>query len=97
MLMFESTWGEVSQVKAALSVIGRYRGVSQLYCRKSRFNGPLSRYQNSCQSAVDGVRSAFGQGGCTLRKGVFLPSKHLLSAFYDTPPSKNPSKNPCLY
>ena len=31
--------------------------------------------------------------GRTLRKGVFLPSKHLLSAFYDTPPSKNPSKN----
>ena len=43
MLTFESTWGRgVSQVKAALSAIGRYRGVSQLYCRKSRFNGPLS-------------------------------------------------------
>ena len=39
---FESTWGGVSQVKAALSAIGRYRGVSQQYCRKSRFNGPLS-------------------------------------------------------
>ena len=34
--------GGVSQVKAALSAIGRYRGVSQLYCRKSRFNGRLS-------------------------------------------------------
>ena len=33
--------GGVSQVKAVLSTIGRYRGVSQLYCRKSRFNGPL--------------------------------------------------------
>ena len=30
-------------------------------------------------------------------KGVFLPSKRLLSAFYNTPPSKNPSKNLCLY
>ena len=37
------------------------------------------------------------KGGRTLRKGVFLPSKHLPSAFYDTPPSKNPSKNLCLY
>ena len=37
------------------------------------------------------------QRGRTLRKGVFLPSKHLLRAFYDTPPSKNPSKNLCLY
>ena len=33
--------GGVSQAKAALSAIGRYRGVSQLYCRQSRFNGPL--------------------------------------------------------
>ena len=40
--VFESTWGGgVSQVKAALSAIGRFGGVSQLYCRKSRFNGPL--------------------------------------------------------
>ena len=37
------------------------------------------------------------QGGRTLRKDVFLPSKHLLSAFYKTLPSKNPSKNPCPY
>ena len=37
------------------------------------------------------------EGGRTLRKGVFLPSKRLLSAFYNTPPSKNPSKNLCLY
>ena len=41
--------------------------------------------------------------GCTRRwsysaKGVFLPSKRLLRAFYTTPPpSKNPSKNLCLY
>ena len=33
------------------------------------------------------------EGGRTLRKDVFLPSKHLLSAFYKTLPSKNPSKN----
>ena len=37
------------------------------------------------------------EGGRTLRKGVFLPSKRLLSAFYNAPPSKNPSKNLCLY
>ena len=30
-------WG-----KPALCAIGRYRGVSQLYCRKSRLDGPLS-------------------------------------------------------
>ena len=35
--------------------------------------------------------------GRTLRKGLFLPSKHLVSAFYNTPPSTNPSKNPCPY
>ena len=40
--------------------------------------------------------------GCMRRgsysaKGVFLPSKRLLSAFYNPPPSKNPSKNLCLY
>ena len=33
------------------------------------------------------------EGGRTLRKDVFLPSKHLLSAFYETLPFKNPSKN----
>ena len=33
------------------------------------------------------------EGGRTLRKDVFLPSKHRLSAFYKTLPSKNPSKN----
>ena len=37
------------------------------------------------------------QGGRTLREDVFLPSKHLLSAFYTTLPSKNPSKNLFLY
>ena len=31
--------------------------------------------------------------GRTLRRDVFLPSKHLLSAFYKTLSSKNPSKN----
>ena len=30
--------------------IGRYRGVSQLYCRKSRFNGPLRAL--SCNSIL---------------------------------------------
>ena len=39
--------------------------------------------------------------GCTRKgsysaKGVFLPCS-LLSAFYNSPPSKNPSKNLCLY
>ena len=33
------------------------------------------------------------EGGRTLRKGAFLPSKHLLSTFYKRLPSKNPSKN----
>ena len=44
MLMFwkHAGGGGVSQVKAALSAIGRYRRVSQLYGCKSRFYGPLS-------------------------------------------------------
>ena len=33
------------------------------------------------------------QGGCTLRKDTFLPSKRLPSDFYKMLPSKNPSKN----
>ena len=33
------------------------------------------------------------EGGRSLRKDVFLPSQHLLSAFYKTLPSKNPAKN----
>ena len=33
----------VSQLKPALCAIGRYRGVSQLDCRKSRLDGPLSQ------------------------------------------------------
>ena len=37
------------------------------------------------------------RGGRTLRKDVFLPSKHFLSAFYKTLPFKNPSKNLLLY
>ena len=32
------------------------------------------------------------RGSGTLRKDVFLPSKHLLGAFYKKLPSKNPSK-----
>ena len=33
--------GGVSQLKPALRAIGRSRGVSQLYCHKSRLDGPL--------------------------------------------------------
>ena len=33
-----------------------------------------------------GLKQGARQGGRTLRKGVFLPSKHLLSAFYNIPP-----------
>ena len=52
----------------------------------------------NCQSALVSVSLRFpgareGPGGRTLRKDVFLPSKHLLSAIYETLPSKSPSKN----
>ena len=41
--------GGVSQLKRALCAIGRYRGVSQLYCRKSRLDGPLrTRFSRHC-------------------------------------------------
>ena len=43
----------VSQVKADLSAFGRYRGVSQLYCRKSRFNGPLKNHCNAVDSSCN--------------------------------------------
>ena len=39
--------GGVSQLKPALCAIGRYRGVSQLYCRKSRLDGLLSESHSS--------------------------------------------------
>ena len=35
------------------------------------------------------VNRVHAKGGRTLRKDVFLPSKHLLSAFFKTLPSKN--------
>ena len=65
--------GGVSQVKAALSTIGRYRGVSQLYCRKSRLNGPLRlsfpRIQGFCREFFSGDPRLFffrGGGGAAL-------------------------------
>ena len=67
--------------------IARYGGVSRI--------GPLS--SNGAVQIRVGLELAGPKGGRTLRKSVFLPSKHLLSAFYDTPPSKNPAKNLCLY
>ena len=41
--------GGVSQLKPALCAIGRYRGVSQLYCRKSRLDGPPAPAVYKCQ------------------------------------------------
>ena len=56
--------------------------------------GGFMRLGGSGGATVDRVHA---KGVVLLRKGVFLPSKHLLSAFYNTPPSKNPSENPCPY
>ena len=47
-------------------------------------------HPSSLDSYLHGVHA---KGGRTLQKDVFLPCKHLLSAFYKTLPSKNPSKN----
>ena len=56
MLRGGGSGGGVSQLKPALCAIGRYRGVSQLYCRKSRLDGPLSTPLSSqchdCLSAL---------------------------------------------
>ena len=58
-----------------------------------------NRYENEMFKRIAMYHSNQGarEGGRTLRKGVSLPSKRLLSTFYNTPPSKNPSKNLCLY
>ena len=37
-------------------------------------------------SKILGLQEILGRGGRTLRKDVLLPSKHLLSAFYDNTP-----------
>ena len=50
--------------------------------------GFLGRRGGSADFIFMGARSFL-----TLGKDVFLPSKNLLSAFYKTLPSKNPSKN----
>ena len=73
--------GGVSHLHFACSPWGKCsdkgEGVSHPIGAVSRNTGPL---RSGCR------------GGRTLRKGMFLPSGQLLSAFCDT---KNPSKNPC--
>ena len=50
-------------------------------------------FADSVRHPIFCLNRAHAKGGCNLRKDVFLPSKHLLSAFYKTLPSKNPSEN----
>ena len=48
--------------KAALSAIGRCSGVSQLYCRKSRFNGPLRPFPKIAKLAIiNRIRNGIAQ------------------------------------
>ena len=54
-------------------------------------------FRQHIKISLKDLTRAHAKWGRTFRKGVFLPSQHLLSVFYNTPPSKNPSKNPCPY
>ena len=69
------------------------------FCSRLSDHGEL-RLEVLVRDGFPGYRILEGSSvGCTRRgsysaKGVFLPSKRLLSAFYNSPPlSKNPSKN----
>ena len=54
---------------------------------------PKGRNRGTTPNAIVAWEWGAREAGRALRKDMFLPSKHLLSAFYKTPPSKNPSKN----
>ena len=58
--------GGGSQLKPALCAIGRKRGVSQLYCRKSRLDGPHPGYITSVR-ASHFWRSTFVNTWCFCR------------------------------
>ena len=78
-------------------VPGTFRGLSQeqpdpkIYvyvpfsCLRQCIGLGRTQHIHNCQ--YQGAR----EGGRSLRKDVFLPSKHFLSGFYKTLPSKNPS------
>ena len=67
------------------------------YCRKPCFIN--RQFRTPPPPPNDSLFIGCTRMGSYSAKGVFLPSKHLLSAFYNTPPplSKNPSKSPCPY
>ena len=58
MLRGEGSGGGISQLKPALCVIGRYRGVSQLYCCKSWLDGPLlvTKCEFQCEIHVSSAK-----------------------------------------
>ena len=58
-----------------------HRDVLRYNCRKAKTNTPQI------------MKQVCTRRGSHSAKDVFLPSKRLLSAFYKTLPSKNPSKN----
>ena len=50
-------------------------------------------YRNSCWSRFSDIYRVHAKGVVLCERACFC----LLSAFYNTPPSKNPSRNPCPY
>ena len=52
-----SLGGGVSQVNAALSAIGRHRGVLQLYCRKSRLSGSRNCWHEGLETTENDKRN----------------------------------------
>ena len=56
-------------------------------------DGRMRQLTAPWRTTASHIHTGACEGGRTLRKDVFLPSKHLLGAFYKTLPSKNPSKN----
>ena len=101
-IAFRATGESVKNFPAASKFAGKLfqKGLSDshslLECSEKRGDegggqkAPVERVYVQFQCSQKRVHA---KGVCTLRKGVFLPSKQLLSAFYKTLRSKIPSEN----
>ena len=73
-----------------------FTSILPLFCLLFTSIKPLLSWQFRTTVWNHGLQT-LDRGSRTLNNDVFLPSKHLLGAFYDNSASKNPSKNFCLY
>ena len=79
----------LSQGKISVHVSHKPRLHSQPHTKDPKLEQNQSRLKFQSRLKTSRMHAK----GVVLRKDVFLPSKHLLSAFYTMLPSKNSSKN----